>query len=133
MSAERASRTAWWRRWVGLPAVVALLFAISVVAAPPQTGQVSGPVQAPSVLQVVIVSAPQAMGQRPDLRIVDHGGDGRTAPDLTAFAWLSERAGARTIAWWQRRQDSDGRRAQAGRESYQVRGPPGRRATDALS
>jgi hypothetical protein len=133
MSAECASRTAWWRRWAGLPVVVALFFATSVVAAPPQTAQASGPVQAPSVLQVVIVSAPQAMGQRPDLRIVDHGGHGRTAPDLTAFAWLSERAGTRTIAWWHLRRDSDGHRAQAGRETYQVRGPPGRRAADALS
>ena len=110
MSAECASRTAWWRRWAGLPVVVALFFATSVVAA-----------------------APQAMGQRPDLRFVDHGGHGRTAPDLTAFAWLSERAGTRTIAWWHLRRDSGGHRAQAGREAYQVRGPPGQRAVDALS
>lgn len=133
MSGECASRTAWWRRWAGLPVVVALFFATSVVAATPQTAQVSGPVQAPSVLQVVIVSAPQAMGQRPDLRVVAHGGQGRVAADLTAFAWLSERAGARTIAWWHLRRDSDGHRAQAGRETYQGRGPPGRRAADALS
>src|SRR5689334_13709922 len=97
MSAECASRTAWWRRWAGLPIVVALFFATSVFAAPPRAAQASWPVQAPSVLQVVIVSAPQSMGQRPDVRIVDHGGHGRTAPDLTAFAWLSERAGTRTI------------------------------------
>jgi len=133
MSAECASRTAWWRRWAGLPVVVALFFATSMFASPPPAAQVSGPVQAPSVLQAVMVSAPQSMGQRPDLRSVDHGGHGRTAPELTAFAWLSERAGTSTTAWWHLRRDSDGHRAQAGREADQVRGPPGRRATDALS
>ena len=133
MPGERASRTAWWRRWAGLPAVVALLFATSVVAATPGTAQASGPVQAPSVLQVVIASASHAMGQRPDLRVVDHGGQARVAPDLTALAWLSERAGTRAIAWWHLRRDGSGHRAQAGREAYQVRGPPGRRAADALS
>nr|WP_221382207.1 hypothetical protein [Actinoplanes polyasparticus] len=133
MSGERASRTAWWRRWAGLPAVVALLFATSVVAATPQTAQASGPVRAPSVLQVVIASAPHAMGQRPDLRAVDHGGQDRVAPDLTALAWLSEQTGARAPTWWHLRHDGDGRLAQAGREAHQVRGPPGRRAADALS
>lgn len=124
------SRTAWWRRWVGLPVVVALFFATSVVAAPPQA---SGPVPAPSALQVVIVSAPQAMGQRPDLRIVDQSGHDRTAPDPTASAWLPERAGTRTIAWWHRRCDTAGHRARTGQDIYQGRGPPGRRAADALS
>jgi type II secretory pathway component PulL len=73
------------------------------------------------------------MGQRPDVRFVDHSGQGRGAPDLTTFAWLSQRAGTRVIAWWHLRRDSDGHRAQAGREAYQGRGPPGRRAADALS
>ena len=133
MSAECASRTAWWRRWAGLPVVVALFFATSVVAATPRTAQASGPAPAPSVLQVFIASASHAHGQRPDLRVADDGGQGRVAPDLTAFAWLSERAGARTVAWWHLRRDSGGHRAQAGREAHQVRGPPGRRAADALS
>jgi hypothetical protein len=133
MSGERASRTAWWRRWAGLPAVVALLFATSVVAATPQTAQASGPARAPSVLQVVIASAPQTLGQRPDLRVADHGGQGRVAPDLTVLAWLSEQAGTTVIAWWQLRRDGGGHWAQAGRTAYQVRGPPGRRAADALS
>jgi hypothetical protein len=133
MSAERASRTAWWRRWAGLPVFVALFFATSVVAATPPAAQAAEPVQAPSVLQLLIVSAPHAMGQRPVLGVVDHGGQVRVAPDLTAFAWLSERAGVRTIAWWHLRRDSDGHRPQAGREACQVRGPPGRRAADAPS
>ncbi|HYN96623.1 MAG TPA: hypothetical protein VES42_22500 [Pilimelia sp.] len=133
MSAERLSRTAWCRRWAGVPVVVALFFATSVVAASPQTPQASGPVQVPSVLQVVIASAPHALGQRPDLRVVDHGGQGRVAPDLTAFAWLSERGGTRVAAPWHLRRDSDGHRVRAGREADQVRGPPGRRAVDALS
>jgi hypothetical protein len=133
MSAERPSRTAWWRRWAGLPVVVALFFATSLFAASPQTAQASGPLQVSSVLQVVTASAPHAFGQRPDLRVVDQGGHGRVAPDLTAFAWLSERAGARVAAWWHPRRDSDGHRVQAGREAAQVRGPPGRRAADALS
>jgi hypothetical protein len=121
----------WWRRWVGLPLVVALFYATSVVAAPPQ---VSGPVPAPTALQVAIVSAPQAMGQRPDLRIVDQSGHDRTATDPTAFAWLrSERAGARTVAWWHLRCDTTGHRAQTSQETYQGRGPPGRRAADVLS
>ncbi|MGX6608449.1 hypothetical protein ACWKSP_40975 [Micromonosporaceae bacterium Da 78-11] len=129
MSGERASRTAWWRRWAGLPVVVALFFATSVIAATPQTG----PVPVPSVLQIAVVSAPNATGHRPDLRVVDHDGPGRAAPDQTAFAWLSQRAGTRTLAWWHLRRDSDGLRAQTGREADQVRGPPGRRAADALS
>ena len=135
MSAECASRTAWWRRWAGLPVVVALFLATSVFAAPPPAARASGPVQAPSVLQVVIAPAPQSVGQRPHLRIVDQAGNGRAAPapDLAAFAWLSERAGTRTTVWWHLRRDSDGHRAQAGREADQVRGPPGRRATDASS
>jgi len=133
MSVGRESRTAWWRRWAGLPAVVALFFATSVVAAPPPTPRASGPVQAPSVLQVFIAPTPQAIGQRPDLRKVDQGAHGRAAPDLTAFALLSERSGARTITWLHLRRDSDAHRAQARREADQVRGPPGRRAADALS
>ena len=133
MSAERASRTAWWRRWAGLPVVVALFFATSVVSATAGTARASGPVQAPSVLQVVIGSAPDAMGQRPDVRVVDQGGQRRLAPDLTALAWPAERAGVRAVAWWHLRRGSDGRRAQVGREARQVRGPPGRRAADALS
>lgn len=130
MSAGCASRTAWWRRWVGLPVVVALFFATSVVAAPPQ---VSGPVPAPSALQVVIGTASQAMGQRPDLRIVDQSGHDRTAPDPTGFAWLPVRAGARPVAWCHLRCDTAGHRARTGQETYQGRGPPGRRAADALS
>jgi hypothetical protein len=133
MFAERASRTARWHRWAGLPVVVALLFATSVVGATPRTARASGPVRAPSVLQVVVASTPQATGQRPDLRFVAHGGAGRVTADLTVFAWLSQRAGTRTIAWWHRRRDSDEHRAQAGREAYQGRGPPGRRAADASS
>jgi hypothetical protein len=120
----------WWRRWAGLPLAVALFFATSVVAGPPQT---SGLVPAPSALQLAIVSAPQATGQRPDLRIVDQSGHDRTAQDPTAFAWLSARAGTRTVAWWHLRCDTDGHRAQTAQETYQGRGPPGRRAVDALS
>ena len=133
MSAECASRTAWWRRWAGLPVFVALFFVTSVFAAPPQAALATGPVQAPSVQQVVIVSAPQSMGQRPDLRFIDHGGQGRTASELAAFAWRSEQAGTRAIVWWHLRRDSETHRQQAGREAHQVRGPPGRRAVDALS
>ncbi|WP_250032627.1 hypothetical protein [Paractinoplanes maris] len=133
MSAQCASRTAWWRRWAGLPVVVALFFATSVIAATPQTARATEPVPVPSVLQAVIVSPPHAMGQRPDLRVTDHGGHGRVAPDLTVFAWLSDRAGTRTTAWWHLRRDGDGHWARTGRETAQVRGPPGRRAADASS
>jgi hypothetical protein len=133
MSAERLSRTTWLRRWAGLPVAVALFFATSVVAASPQTAQASGPVRVPSVLQVVVASAPHAWGQRPDLQVLDHGGQSRVAPHLTAFAWSPGQAGTRVAAWWHLRRDSYGHRGQTGREADQVRGPPGRRAVDALS
>ena len=133
MSAERALRTAWWRRWAGLPVVVALFFATSVVAAAPQAVAAAEPGQVPPAVQVVGASAPHTTGQRPDIRVDARGGPGSIAPDLAAFAWLSARAGTRTTAWWHLRQDGDGHRAQARGEGYQGRGPPGRRAADALS
>ena len=127
------SRTAWWRRWAGLPALIAVFLATSVAGATPGTEQASGPVPGPTVLPALVVSAPQVMGQRPDLPVVGHGGQRRAAPDPAGSAWLPERAGVRTATWWHLRRESSGLRAQAGREADQVRGPPGRRAADALS
>ncbi|MCO8276255.1 hypothetical protein M1L60_37320 [Actinoplanes sp. TRM 88003] len=127
MSAER---TAWWRRWAGLPVVVALLFAGAVVGANPRASQL---VPAPSVLQAVVMAPAPSLGQRPDLQTVDRGGHGHSTPDPTGSAWLAQRAVTSTIVWWHLRRDNDGHRAQTGREVYQGRGPPGRRAADALS
>ncbi|GLY94029.1 hypothetical protein Acsp02_12850 [Actinoplanes sp. NBRC 103695] len=133
MSGECASRTAWWRRWAGLPAFVALFFATSVVTGTAQTAQASTAVPGPSAVQVVIVPAPHVLGQRPDLPVVGHGGQRRVAPDPAGLAWLPERAGVGTVTWWHLRCDSDVQRKQTGRDARQVRGPPGRRAADALS
>ena len=60
-------------------------------------------------------------------------GAGALTAGLAALAWLSARAGTRTVTWWQLRQDGAGHHAQARGEAYQGRGPPGRRAADALS
>jgi hypothetical protein len=130
MSAAGARRTAWWRRWASLPAVVALFFATSVVAAtvhPTEAGH------APLAIQIVSAPAQHATGQRPDVRIDARGGPGSVAPELAGLAWLSARVGSRAIAWWHLRQDGAGHHAQARGEAYQGRGPPGRRAADALS
>jgi hypothetical protein len=130
MSAAGARRTAWVRRWASLPAVVALFFATSVVAA---TAHPTEAAHAPLAIQVVGAPAQQATGQRPDIRVDARGGPGSVAPELAALAWLSARAGTRTVTWWHLRQDGAGHHAQARGEAYQGRGPPGRRAADALS
>jgi hypothetical protein len=129
MAAAGARRTV-WRRWASLPAVVALFFATSVVAAtvhPTEAGH------APLAIQIVGAPAQQATGQRPDVRMDARGGPGSVAPELAALAWLSARAGTRATAWWHLRRDSAGQHAQAPGEAYQGRGPPGRRAADDLS
>ncbi|RSM48446.1 hypothetical protein DMB66_46615 [Actinoplanes sp. ATCC 53533] len=129
MAAEGGTHTARWRRWAHLSAVVALLFATSVVAA---TSEV-GPGHAPLAIQVVGASGQHAAGQRPDVRVDAGGRPGAVAPDLGAIGWLPARAGAGLAAWWHQRQDVDGHQAQARHEAYQGRGPPGRRAVDAPS
>jgi hypothetical protein len=71
----------------------------------------------PPAVQAVSASAQQALGQRPDVR-VDAGSGLRTAaPLLQALAWLPARADTGIAAWWHRRQDVDGHRAQARRET----------------
>jgi hypothetical protein len=131
MAAEGALRRAWLRRWASLSVVVALLFATSAVAAAVEVGAAVGPGNVPIAVQVV-GAAQQASGQRPDVRVDARGGPGTVAPELAALAWLAARAGTSTV-WWHRPRDGQGRRAQAQRETYQGRGPPGQRAVDALS
>ncbi|MBU2667259.1 hypothetical protein KOI35_27490 [Actinoplanes bogorensis] len=121
MSAERAAR---WRRWAGLPVVVALFLAGAVVAATPRAGQ---------TFRVAVVAAPPTIGHSPDPQVAERGGNGRTTADPAASAWLGERAGTTVTTWWHRRIEGDGHRVQAGRELHQVRGPPGRRTGNALS
>ncbi len=130
MSAVGARRTARWRRWASLPAVVALFFATSVVAA---TVHATEAVHAPLAIQVVGAPAQHAADPRPDVRVDARGGPGSVAPELAALAWLSARVGTRPTPWWYLRHDGDGHRARARGEAYQGRGPPGRRATDATS
>ncbi len=131
MSAAGARRTARWRRWARLPAVVALLFATSVVAATVEPA--AGPGHAPMAVPVVSAAGQSAAGQRPDIRIEARGGPATVAPDLGALAWLPARAGAEIAAWWRRHQDADGWLPQTRRTTYQGRGPPGRRAADVPS
>lgn len=133
MAAEGGTHTARWRRWANLSAVVALLFATSVVAATAEAGAPAGSGHAPPAVQVVSASGQHATGQRPDVRVDARGRPGTLAPDLGALAWLPARAGAGLAAWWQQRQDVDRHRAQARHAAYQGRGPPGRRAVDAPS
>jgi hypothetical protein len=133
MSAAGALRRAWWRRWASLPAVVALLFATSVVAAAVGPGQAFGLGHAPMAVQVVTAAGQPAAGRNPDVRLDTGGRSFTVAPDVGAVAWLAARAGSGLATWWHRRQDTGGHRAQAVRETYQGRGPPGRRAGDALS
>ena len=133
MAGEGGTHPARWRRWANLSAVVALLFATSVVAATAEVGPATGSGHAPLAVQVVSASGQHAAGQRPDVRVDASGRPGTVAPDLGALAWLPARAGAGLAAWWHRRQDVDGHRAQARHEGHQGRGPPGRRAVDAPS
>jgi hypothetical protein len=133
MSAQGVRPTAWWRRWASLPVLVALLFATTAVAAGAETPTASGPGRVPMALQAVSASAQQAIGHGPDARFAVRDAAGIAAPLLGAVAWLPARAGTGIAAWWQQRQDVDGHRAQARRETYQGRGPPGRRAVDAPS
>jgi hypothetical protein len=133
MSAQGAPPPVWWRRWASLPVLLALLFATTAVAASSETAAASGPGRVPPAIQAVTASAQQTLGQRPDVRVDAGSGLGTAAPLLQVLGWLPARAGAGIAAWWHRRQDVDGHRAQARRETYQGRGPPGRRAVDAPS
>ena len=133
MGAGGETRTAWWRRWASLPVVVALLFATSMAAPAARPGPAAGPGQVPMAVQAVSTAWHQAAGHRPDAGADARGRAGSVAPDPGALAWLPARAGTGSAAWWHRQQDADGHRAQARRETYQGRGPPGQRAGDALS
>ena len=117
-----------WQRWASsLPVIVALLLATTTVAGTVQTGPTAGLGQVPLAGQV-FAAAQLAAGQRPDVPVVKRGGSWTVAPDLQALAWASARAGTAPTGWWHRRQGVDGHRAQPRHETYQGRGPPGRRA-----
>jgi hypothetical protein len=135
MAAERAMRTARWRRWAtSVPVIVALLFATTTTVAG-AVGMESAPGSGhvPVAVQVVGASAQQAAGQRPDIPIIKRAGSWSVAHDLGALGWVSARSGTGSAGFWHRRHDIVGHRAQTQRETYQGRGPPGRRAAHVLS
>ena len=127
MSAKTAMRMR-WRRWASsLPVIVALLFATTTVAGTAEPGPGAGPGHVP-IAGPMFASAHQAVGQRPDVPVVKRGGSWTVASGLQILASASTRACIVPTGWWLRRQGVDGHRAQRRQETYQGRGPPGRRA-----
>ncbi|HEX8343268.1 MAG TPA: hypothetical protein VF657_00810 [Actinoplanes sp.] len=135
MTAERAMRTARRRRWAtSVPVIVALLFATTTTVAG-TVGMESAPGSGhvPVTAQIVGASAQQAAGQRPDVPIIKRAGSWSVAHDLGALGWVSARSVPGPAGFWHRRHDLAGQRAQTRHETYQGRGPPGRRASHVLS
>ena len=133
MSAPGAQHLAWRRRWASLPVVVALLFATSVAGAGVRAGSATVPLTLPAAVQGVTAPAQPTAGHRPEFLTGARGGPGAPAPDPAAAGWLPARTGTAFASWWLRRPDADRHRAHARLETYQSRGPPGRRAADVPS
>ena len=113
-------RAALWR----LPIVVLLWLATATVAAAAGTGPGHLPRFVPAV------SAPVQQAALADPR---RGGPDTGTAGFDALAVLSERAAVAPARGWLRPGAGAGRRAQERHETYQERGPPGRRAPDASS
>lgn len=133
MSARGGRHPARWRRWANLPALLALLFATSVVGATAGVPSAAGAGHAPLAVQVVGAAGQQAAGQPPEARFEARGGSSAVVPSPSVPAWLAARTGGGIATWWHRRQDAGGHRVRARLEIQQGRGPPGRRAVDVPS